>query len=92
MLEFYRQRFTSRLILGSALYPSPEVFQHSVKAAGAEIVTVSLRREGAKERTGARFWRLELLRWEQTLLRGSVEDGRTQVQGTAVRQALAGLW
>ncbi len=56
MLEFYRQRFTSRLILGSALYPSPEVFQHSVKAAGAEIVTVSLRREGAKERTGARFW------------------------------------
>ena len=45
MLEFYRQRFTSRLILGSALYPSPEVFQHSVKAAGAEIVTVSLRRE-----------------------------------------------
>ncbi len=58
MLEFYGQRFASRLILGSALYPSPEVFQHSVKAAGAELVTVSLRREGAKERTGERFWRL----------------------------------
>jgi thiazole synthase len=58
MLEFYGQRFASRLILGSALYPSPEVFQHAVKAGGAGIVTVSLRREGAKERTGERFWRL----------------------------------
>lgn len=58
MLEFYGERFTSRLILGSALYPSPEVFQQSVRAAGAEIVTVSLRREGAKERTGERFWGL----------------------------------
>ena len=58
MLEFYGERFASRLILGSALYPSPEVFQHSVRAAGAGIVTVSLRREGAKERTGERFWRL----------------------------------
>jgi thiazole synthase len=58
MLEFYGQRFNSRLILGSALYPSPEVLQHSVRAAGAEIVTVSLRREGAKERTGERFWSL----------------------------------
>ncbi len=58
MLEFYGQRFSSRLILGSALYPSPEIFQNSVKAASAEIVTVSLRREGAKERSGERFWRL----------------------------------
>lgn len=56
MLEFYGEQFRSRLVVGSALYPSPEVFQHSVKAADAEIVTVSLRREGARERTGERFW------------------------------------
>lgn len=58
MLDFYGERFSSRLVLGSALYPSPEIFQQSVTAAGAEIVTVSLRREGARERSGERFWQL----------------------------------
>jgi thiazole synthase len=58
MVTFYGGQFRSRLLLGSALYPSPEVFQRSVKASGAEIVTVSLRREGAIDRTGQDFWRL----------------------------------
>ena len=58
MLTFYGKRFSSRLLLGSALYPSPEVFQRSVKASGAEIVTVSLRRESARERAGQDFWRM----------------------------------
>jgi len=58
MLTFYGERFGSRLLLGSALYPSPQVFQRSVKASGAEIVTVSLRRENARERAGQDFWRL----------------------------------
>ena len=50
MLEFYGESFASRMILGSALYPSPDMFRQSVKAAGAELVTVSVRREGARER------------------------------------------
>jgi thiazole synthase len=58
MVQFYGTFFTSRLILGSALYPSPAVFQKSVEASGAEIVTVSLRREGARERAGQQFWSL----------------------------------
>ncbi|WP_088346089.1 MULTISPECIES: thiazole synthase [Rhodomicrobium] len=58
MVAFYGESFASRLILGSALYPSPEIFQRSVKTAGAEIVTVSLRREGAREKTGQQFWSL----------------------------------
>jgi thiazole synthase len=58
MLTFYGETFRSRLLLGSALYPSPEVFQRSVKASQAEIVTVSLRREGARERAGQDFWRM----------------------------------
>jgi thiazole synthase len=58
MLTFYGESFSSRLLLGSALYPSPQVFQRSVKASGAEIVTVSLRREAARERAGQDFWRL----------------------------------
>ncbi len=58
MVEFYGYAFASRLILGSALYPSPEIFRRSVEAAGAEIVTVSLRREGARDRAGQQFWEL----------------------------------
>jgi thiazole synthase len=58
MVAFYGEQFGSRLLLGSALYPSPETFQRAVKASGAEIVTVSVRREGARERAGQDFWRL----------------------------------
>lgn len=35
----------SRLILGSALYPSPECMEQSIKASGAQCVTVSLKRQ-----------------------------------------------
>jgi thiazole synthase len=58
MVTFYEETFSSRMILGSALYSSPDMFHKSVRAAGAEIVTVSLRREGARERTGQQFWSL----------------------------------
>ncbi len=51
---------TSRLLLGTALYPSPQIMADAVKAAGAGIVTVSLRREQARGRTGERF--LDLIR------------------------------
>lgn len=58
MLEFYGEKLASRLILGSALYPSPDSFVRSVEASGAEMVTVSLRREGAEERAGQQFWEI----------------------------------
>jgi thiazole synthase len=58
VLSFYGEQFVSRLLLGSALYPSPDAFQRAVKASGAGIVTVSLRREGARERAGQDFWRI----------------------------------
>ena len=48
MLTLYGQRFTSRLLLGTAQYPSPESLKQAVAASGAEIVTVSLRREFAR--------------------------------------------
>ena len=31
MVEFYGESFSSRLMLGSALYPSPDIFQRSVR-------------------------------------------------------------
>src|SRR5690242_1228886 len=56
MLEVYGAQLASRLLLGSARYPSPAVLTEAVRAAGAEVVTVSLRREAAGERAGQGFW------------------------------------
>ena len=58
MLDLYGTSFSTRLLLGTASYPSPAVLKRAVEAAGAEIVTVSLRRESARERAGQRFWEL----------------------------------
>ncbi len=51
----YGETLPSRLMLGTALYPSPAVLAESVRAAQAGLVTVSLRREQARGRTGERF-------------------------------------
>jgi thiazole synthase len=59
-LTLYGETLGSRLMLGTALYPSPQIMSDAIKAAGAGIVTVSLRREQARGRTGERF--LELIR------------------------------
>lgn len=46
----------SRLMIGSALYPSPEVMQSAIAASGAEIVTVSLRRQTAGQNMDSNHW------------------------------------
>jgi len=38
------REFTSRLLVGTAKYPSPEVMVQAIEASGAEIVTVAIRR------------------------------------------------
>jgi thiazole synthase len=58
MVTFYGKQFASRLLIGSALYPSPAIMQQAIRAAGAEIVTVSLRREAAGGKVGSNFWSL----------------------------------
>jgi thiazole synthase len=58
MLTIGTRALSSRLILGSALYPSPDVMVESIKASGAEVVTASLRRQNPREKSGARFWDL----------------------------------
>jgi thiazole synthase len=58
MLKLYDQTFSSRLLLGTALYPSPKIMQDAIRASGADIVTVSLRRETAGGKTGDAFWQL----------------------------------
>ncbi len=54
-LTLYGVRFSSRLLLGTAAYPSPAIMSAAVRAAGAEIVTVSLRRETAGNAGSTRF-------------------------------------
>jgi thiazole synthase len=58
-LTLYGVALPSRMLIGTAQYPSPQVLAKAVEASGAGIVTVSLRREQARGRTGERF--LELI-------------------------------
>ena len=58
MLKLYDAVVGSRLLLGTSRYPSPVILAEAVKASGAEVVTVSLRRESASERAGEGFWSL----------------------------------
>jgi thiazole synthase len=58
MVQLYQVALRSRLLLGTARYPSPAVLAAAVQAARAEVVTVSLRRESGGERSGQAFWSL----------------------------------
>lgn len=55
-MKLYDVTLSSRLVLGTAQYPSPHVLSSAVHAAGAEVVTVSLRRESGGAREGEGFW------------------------------------
>ncbi|MEO1609308.1 MAG: thiazole synthase [Pseudomonadota bacterium] len=57
-LPLYGSLLSSRLLLGTAQYPSPDILGHAVKAAGASVLTVSLRRETARGGTGQNFFDL----------------------------------
>jgi thiazole synthase len=58
MVRFYDTELESRLLIGTALYPSPAIMEEAIRASGAEIVTVSLRRESAEARAGQAFWEI----------------------------------
>jgi thiazole synthase len=57
-LTLYGQEISSRLLLGTARYPSPQIMSDALRAARVGILTVSLRREQARGNTGARFFDL----------------------------------
>ena len=58
MASFYGVELRSRLLLGTAQYPSPTVLADAIRAAAVEVVTVSLRRESGAALAGQGFWRL----------------------------------
>jgi thiazole synthase len=55
-LTLYGAKFSSRLLAGTAQYPSPAILARAIAAAKVEVVTVSLRRESGGNRAGERFW------------------------------------
>ncbi|MGR3593420.1 MAG: thiazole synthase [Limimaricola soesokkakensis] len=57
MVSFYGTPVASRLMLGTAQYPSPKVLSEAFRRSGAGIATVSVRREAAAGE-GADFWAL----------------------------------
>ena len=60
-LVLYGQSFSSRLLLGTARYPSPATLKAAVQRARPAMVTASLRRQGSNAAgAGNSFW--ELLR------------------------------
>lgn len=54
MWQLGGKSFTSRLLLGTSRYRSPESLKKAIESSGAEIVTVSLRRQAAGD--GSKFW------------------------------------
>ena len=58
MLKLYDVEVQSRLLLGTARYPSPAILAEAVRRSKAEIVTVSLRRETAGGKGGGAFFEL----------------------------------
>ena len=61
-LVLYGETFSSRLLLGTARYPSPSVLEAAVQRAQPAMLTASLRRQaanpsdGGEGETGNRFW------------------------------------
>lgn len=58
MLTLYGRDFASRLLLGTAQYPSPAVLADAVRRSDTQIATVSLRREMGGNQNGQAFWSL----------------------------------
>ena len=56
--EIGGKTLNSRLLIGSALYPSPANMEDAIKESEAQIVTVALRRQAAGENAGGNFWNI----------------------------------
>ncbi len=57
-LQFYDLTLQSRLLLGTAQYPSPKTLNDAIAESGTQMVTVSVRREAGVGGEGEQFWQL----------------------------------
>lgn len=58
MPQFYGTEIASRLMLGTAQYPSPAILADAFRRSRAGIATVSVRREAGEDQAGQAFWEL----------------------------------
>ena len=54
--QLYGKQFDSRLLIGTALYPSPTIMHDAIKASGSQIITLSLRRQSPEAGGGNAIW------------------------------------
>lgn len=57
-ISIYGTKLDSRLFVGSALYPSPQVMKESIQASGSQVVTVSVSRQAPGQAGGQTFWNI----------------------------------
>lgn len=55
-LTIYGQPLDSRLLIGSALYSSPEIMKKAIIASNSKVVTLSLKRQNPNESAGGKIW------------------------------------
>lgn len=55
-LTIYGQSLDSRLLIGSALYPSPKIMQQAIISSGSQVVTLSLKRQNPQQQSGQQIW------------------------------------
>ena len=58
MRRFYGTELSSRLMLGTAQYPSPQILADAFRRSQAGVATVSVRREAGRGDEGKDFWSL----------------------------------
>lgn len=58
MWQLADKEISSRLLIGTALYPSPDIMCRAIEASGSQVVTVSLRRQNPSQVDGQDFWQL----------------------------------
>jgi len=56
--EIGGKTLSSRLLIGSALYPSPANMEDAIKISKSQIVTVALRRQSSGDDTSGDFWNI----------------------------------
>lgn len=56
-LTIYGEQLNSRLLIGSALYCSPEIMKAAVLASQSQVITLSLKRQSPAEQGGDKIWR-----------------------------------
>jgi len=56
MLKLYDLNLNSRLLVGTALYPSPQIMADSILASETEMITLSLRRQDPANNQGQSIW------------------------------------